>query len=157
MISKKEEILARIKELMENIKTTNTYDGYNYFNNNVGYVDRQYINITENDILNKPTNWIVINNESEEFEPLPGGNFENKLQIQIVGFTKADEDKPDLDTLMNTLQRDIFLSIMKDETLGNLCDYVMPVMIETVSEMVYPYGGFVFSFDITYSFFKSNI
>lgn len=157
MESKKEAILNQVETILKNIKRTNTFDNINYFSNDVGYVDRQYINITEDDILNKPNNWIILNNEGEEFSALPGGNFENKIKIQIVCFTKANEDSPNLDSIMNSLQRDIFLGIIKDETLGRLCDYVLPILIETVDDMIYPYGGFVFSMEITYAFNKSNI
>jgi len=156
-MSRKENILNRVEEVLRNIQTTNTYDGINFFNNDVGYVDRQYINITEDDILHKPNNWIILNNEGEDFEALPGGNFENKIKIQIVCFTKANENTPNLDSIMNSLQRDIFLAMIKDETLGKLCDYVLPILIETVDEMIYPYGGFVFSMIIVYAFNKSNI
>lgn len=155
--SKKEDILAAFEAVLESVKTTNTYDGENFYSNNVGYVDRQYINITEDDINDKPNNWVIINNEGEDFNAIVGGNFENNIKIQVVCFTKADENNKNLDTLMNSLQRDFFLAIMKDETLGKLCDYIMPLMVEVVDEMAYPYGGFVFSFDITYAFHKSNI
>ena len=157
MISKKEEILQNLELALKEINVLNSYDGTTNYENTVGYIDRQYINIQEDDIKTKPNNWVIINNEGESFDPIVGGSFENTLHVQIVGFIQASKDRPNLDTNMNSLQRDIFLAMMKDVTLGGKCDYIMPVNIETVDELMYPYGGFVISFDIVYTFFKNNI
>ena len=155
-IAKKELILQAIENIMNGIKKTNISTGTNKYNNDIGYVDRQYINIEEQDVIDKPNNWIIINNEGEEFNLLPGGNCENQLLIQIVGFVKASKEEPNLDTLMNNLQQDIMLAMMKDVTLQNTCDFLVPIRIQTVAEMVYPHGGFVITFDITYTFMKTE-
>lgn len=154
--AKKELILQAIERIMLDIKKTNISIGNSYYNTDVGYVDRQYINIEEDDVQNKPNNWIIINNEGEDFSVLPGGNCENNLLIQIVGFVKASKDEPNLDTLMNNLQQDIIVAMMKDVTLQGTCDFLIPVRIQTVAEMVYPHGGFVITFDITYTFMKTE-
>jgi len=155
-IAKKELILQAIERTMFGIKKTNISTGTNKYNTDVGYVDRQYINIEEQDVIDKPNNWIIINNEGEDFNLLPGGNCENQLLIQIVGFVKASQEEPNLDTLMNNLQQDIIVAMMKDVTLQNTCDFLVPIRIQTVAEMVYPHGGFVITFDITYTFMKTE-
>lgn len=155
-LPKKELILQAIEAAMNNIKKLNESFQGNFYRTDVGYVDRQYINIAEEDVQTKPNNWIIINNEGEQFNPLPGGMFENKLNVQIVGFVKASSEEPNLDSLMNSLQQDIVIAMMKDVTLGNNCDFIMPLQIQTVAEMVYPYGGFVITFDIDYSFMKTE-
>lgn len=153
----KEQILQAVDDLLNKIVEGENIDDTNVYASTVGYVDRNFINISENEIKNKPNNWLIINNEGEVFNPLPGGNFENELNLHIVGITKAGVIHENLDTAMNLLQRDIFLAMLKDETLGRLCDYVMPSLILTVDEMEHPYGGFAFYFKITYSFNKINI
>jgi hypothetical protein len=155
-IAKKELILQAIEQTMLGIQKANISIQNRYYNTDVGYVDRQYINITEDDVLSKPNNWIIINNEGEEFNLLPGGNCENTLLVQIVGFVKASKEEPNLDSLMNNLQQDIIIAMMKDVTLQDTCDFLIPVRIQTVSEMVYPHGGFVITFDITYTFMKTE-
>ena len=155
-IAKKELILRAVERIMADIKKTNISVGNNYYNTDVGYVDRQYINIEEEDVQKKPNNWIIVNNEGEDFGVLPGGNCENTLLIQIVGFVKASKEEPNLDSLMNNLQQDIIVAMMKDVTLQDTCDFLIPLRIQTVSEMVYPHGGFVITFDITYTFMKTE-
>ena len=155
-IAKKELILQAIERTMLGIQKANISIQNKYYNTDVGYVDRQYINITEDDVLSKPNNWIIINNEGEEFNLLPGGNCENTLLVQIVGFVKASKEEPNLDSLMNNLQQDIIIAMMKDVTLQDTCDFLIPVRIQTVSEMVCPHGGFVITFDITYTFMKTE-
>lgn len=148
--SKKEDILARIETRFINIrKTTFAYDDV-YYNNDVGYVDRQFINITPADIQNKGNNWIIINNQGEQHKPLVGGPFENRLKLQIIGFVKAEEDNINLDSLMNSLQKDIMVAILKDVELDGLCSYLVPVSTKTVDKMIYPYGGFVINLDVVY-------
>jgi len=155
-LAKKELILQEIENTMKSIKKTNESIGGNYYKTVVGYVDRQYINIEEEDVFSKPNNWVIINNEGEEFNLLPGGNCENTLFVQIVGFVKASKEEPNLDSLMNNLQQDIIVAMMKDVTLQNTCDFLKPIRIQTVSEMIYPHGGFVITFDITYTFMKTE-
>lgn len=155
-LAKKELILQAIENTMNSIKKTNESIGGNHYKTDVGYVDRQYINIEEKDVFDKPNNWVIINNEGEEFNLLPGGNCENTLFVQIVGFVKASKEEPNLDSLMNNLQQDIIVAMMKDVTLQNTCDFLKPIRIQTVSEMIYPHGGFVITFDITYTFMKTE-
>ena len=80
--SKKESILSELENIIKNIKTTNVAfideNGTDvYYNNDVGYVDRQFINITPNDIETKANNWIIINEKKHEWKALVGGEFEN--------------------------------------------------------------------------------
>lgn len=159
MTSKKEQILTQVKTVIETIIAGNTIPGNPSltYNNTVNWVDRQFINITPHDIETKPMPWVIVNNEGEEFEPHPGAHFENKIMVQIVGFVNATEDSPNLDTLMNSLQRDILSALLSDIQLNKLCDYIMPISIATVAEMIYPYGGFVLSVDITYTFNSVNL
>lgn len=155
-VSMKERILSHIATLMAGIKKNNvafedkaTGTKY-YYNNDVGYIDRQFENITQEQIQKNGYNWIVINEKSHKWEPLVGGGFENKLQIQIVGFVKADEKKDNLSTLMNSLQKDVFVAILKNVELNNLCSYLKPLSEYPVDNMIYPYGGVMMNFEIVY-------
>lgn len=158
-MSKKENILTQIKTVVESIITGNPVPGNPSltYENTVNWTDRQFINITPNDIETKPMPWVIVNNEGEEFEPHPGAHFENKIMVQIVGFVHATESSPNLDTLMNSLQRDILAALLSDIQLNHLCSFIMPVSIATVAEMIYPYGGFVLSIDINYTFNSVNL
>lgn len=148
--SKKEIILSKIEEVLSGIKTKNVaYDNY-YYNNDVGYVDRQYENITQDDIQKNGRNWIIINEKNHRWQALVGGGFENKLQIQIVAFTQVQKKNENLSTLMNSLQKDVFVAILKDVELNNLCSYIVPLSEYPVDNMIYPYGGIMMNFEITY-------
>lgn len=156
MPSKKELILAALETRVKQIITGNTIPGSaNVYENTVSYVDRQFVNITANELDTKEMPWIIINNEGEEFSGNPGSWFENTILAQIVGFVKATEDSPNLDTMMNSLQRDILLGLLSDITLGSTCDFILPRGIITVPEMIWPYGGFILTLDITYIMNKS--
>jgi hypothetical protein len=159
MSSKKELILQRLELVMKKIIAGNPLESNPtiVFENSVSYTDRQYINVTSEDINNKPMPWIIINNEGEDFKPYPSANFDNTLHIQIVGFVKATEQDENLDTLMNSLQRDILVAMLDDVELGNLCNYLVPRSVITVPSMIYPYGGFVIRFDIEYNFNGTNL
>ncbi len=148
--SKKELILGRIETRINEIKRTNVaYDEVAY-ENDVGYVDRQFNNITQKDIVEHGHNWVVMNEIQEDWKPLVGGPFENKIQLQIVVFTQALQPGDNLGTIMNSLQKDIMLAMLKDVELDSLCSYLVPVSNRSVDNMIYPYGGFVMYFDITY-------
>lgn len=148
--SKKEMILDRIESRIRDIKTTNiAYNDVTY-NNDVGYVDRQFINITDSDIKQHGTNWVILNEIQEKWQALIGGQFENKIQLQIIGFVQVLQAGENLGTLINSLQKDIMLAMLKDVELDRLCSYLVPVSTRLVDNMISPYGGFVMYFDITY-------
>lgn len=154
--SKKETILAYIEKLMgtikkKNVAFTDKVTGVKYhYNNDVGYVDRQFENITQDDIKKNGYNWIIINEKSHKWQQLVGGGFENRLQIQIVGFVCVQKQGENLSTLMNSLQKDVFTAILKDVELGNMCSYIVPLSEYPVDNMIYPYGGVMMNFEIVY-------
>lgn len=148
--SKKELILDRIESRLREIKRTNIAYQDVHYSNDVGYVDRQFLNITEQDIKQHGTNWIVMNEIREDWNPLVGGPYENKLRLQMIGFVQALQKDEKLGTLMNSLQKDIMLAMIKDVELDRLCSYLVPVSNHIVDNMIYPYGGFAMYFDITY-------
>jgi len=153
MTTKKEDILSAIETAIRTIKKTTTVslDGEDYtYQNTISYVDRQFINVTENQIKTAQMPWCIINNEGEQFNTLVGGSMENKIILHIVGLVKADSNNENLDTLMNNLQKDIIVAILLDETLGGTCSYLYPLEVNTVDSMMYPYGGFVITFEVTY-------
>jgi hypothetical protein len=148
--SKKERILSRIETLMKGIKKSNiAYDDV-YYNNDVGYVDRQFHNITVDDIQRHGTNWIVINDLVDTFKPLVGGPYERNLNLQLIGFVQALQKTDNLGTLMNSLQKDMLIAMIKDVELNGLCSYLVPRSTNCVDNMIFPYGGFVIYVDITY-------
>lgn len=153
-LSKKEQILVRIEDIIKTIIAGNSPDGIpaHKYSNTIGYVDRQYQDIGLEEIENKPKPWIIINNEGEQFGALPSRNFENKIFVQIVGIVEANDSNKNLDTIMNTLQKDIMLAILNDVSLSSLASYIMPIDINVVSELIYPYGGFSMNFEVVYCF-----
>lgn len=152
--SKKELILKAIEQILLTVIAGNTPDGLpeHVFSNTIGYINRQYIDISLDDIENKEMPWVILNNEGEGFRANPSRNFENKIYVQIVGFVKATEAEENLDTLMNSLQKDIMLAILNDVSLLGTADYIMPIDIQTVDEMIHPYGGFAMNFEVVYVF-----
>jgi len=158
-ISKKEAILLELETTLKKIIKGNPVPGFPtiLFENTVSYVDRQYINITPNDLDTKEMPWLIINNEGEDFKPHVGGVFENTILVQVVGFVRSSEDSPNLDTLMNSLQRDILMALLNDIQLKKKCSYIMPTGIVTVPEMIYPFGGFVIPLEIVYTFSAVNM
>lgn len=148
--SKKEQILDIIEQKMHGIKRKNIAYGDVHYNNDTGYVDRQYINITPEDIQKNGVNWIIINENNHEWNPLVGGQFENKLSIEIVAFTQVLNKKENLSTKMNSLQKDISVAILRDVELNNMCSYIVPISDSPVTDMIYPYGGIILRFDIIY-------
>lgn len=148
--SKKEMILDRVESRIRAIKSTNIAYNDVYYNNDVGYVDRQFVNISEKDIHQHGTNWVIINEVQEKWQALIGGQFENKIQLQIIGFVQVLQEGENLGTLINSLQKDIMLAMLKDVELDRLCSYLVPVSTRLVDNMISPYGGFVMYFDITY-------
>jgi hypothetical protein len=158
-MSKKELIMNAVENAMANIIEGNPcgIDPTIVYENTVGYIDRQYINISPDDITNKPMPWIIINNEGEDFHPLPSANFEATVFIHIACFVKATSEDTNLDSLMNSLQRDVVIAMITDETLGGTCAYLMPRGISTVPKLIYPYGGFVATFEIQYTFSGTNL
>jgi len=159
LISKKEIILLALEKSIKTIKlgeSPKKYPMYKYCNT-VTYVDRQYLSIDPNEVVNAPKPWILINNMGEDFKLLPSKLFENKIHVDIVGFVECEKDGVNLDSLMNSLQRDIFAAILSDETLNQTASYVVPISIQTVPIMINPYGGFVMMIDIVYVFSGLNI
>ncbi len=150
-ISRKEEILSIIEKKMHEIKRKNIAYADVHYANDVGYVDRQFLNITPDDIKRNGVNWIIINENNHEWKPLVGGQFENKLAIEIVAFTQVLNKNENLSTKMNSLQKDIMLAILKDVELDSKCSYIVPVSDSPVTDMIYPYGGVVIRFNITYT------
>lgn len=150
MESKKEKILNEIELRIKEIKETNIAYNEVYYQNDIGYVDRQYLNITQQDIEKNGVNWVVINELKEEWQPLVGGSFENKILIQIVAFTQVLSPSENLSSKMNSLQKDIMLAILKDVELNNMCSYIVPVSNTIVDNLLYPYGGFSMQFEVTY-------
>lgn len=149
--SKKELILKAIQVQFETIKKNLYLESVDYtYQNDISYIDRQYITIQLSDIDSKPKPWVIINNNGETFGPLVGKKFENIIHIDIIGFVTADENNPDLDTIMNILQKDLIIAMLTNETLSGLCDYIRITAIETVPEMIYPHGGFAIPIEITY-------
>lgn len=149
--SRKEQILDKIEARMNGIKKANiAYDDV-YYQNDVGYVDRQFFNITTEEVKSHPSNWVVINEIKEEYKALIGGSWENKIQLQIIGFVRALQPQDKLGTLMNSLQKDIKLAMLKDVELDRMCDWLVPVSNHIVDNLIYPYGGTVIYFDITYT------
>jgi len=157
--SKKEAILLKLQSVIANIvidnkpSETSTY----VFENTVSYVDRQYIGLTIEEIQNAKKPWILINNEGEQLTALPSKNFESKIFIQIVGFVEAKSDDQNLDSLLNSLQKDVMVAIIEDVELGGLCSYLVPRDIYTVDELIWPYGGFVLNLEIDYMFSGTNL
>ena len=86
----------------------------------------------------------------EDFKPLIGGPYEVTVRVQIIGFVQALPTTPDLATLINSLQKDVMIAMIKDVELDRLCSYLVPVSTRLVDNMKFPYGGFVSYFDITY-------
>lgn len=156
--SKKETILARLETILGAIISGNTEPKTGYvYNHTVSYVDRQYLVFDMAQVESKPKPWIILNNNGESFGNLPGKNFENTILIDVIGFISADEDNPNLDTLMNSLQKDIIVAILSDDNLSGLCGYIVVRSIETVPEMVYPHGGFAIQIEIVYNFMGLNL
>jgi len=148
--SKKEQIFARIEQRIRGIDNEKiAYDEVKY-NNTVGYVDRQFVNIQDSDIKKHGTTWVIINEMKEDFKPLIGGSYEVTVRVQIIGFVQALPTTPDLATLINSLQKDVMIAMIKDVELDRLCSYLVPVSTRLVDNMKFPYGGFVSYFDITY-------
>ena len=159
MPSKKELILVRIEEVMKSIVAGNhpplepTYT----YENTVGFVDRQYVNPTIDEIIAKDRPWILVNNEGEEIKPFPTKHFESTILLQLIGFVKLQSDTDRLDTLMNSLQRDIFVAMLSDVSLGGLCTYLIPRSVYVVQELISPHGGFVLNLDVKYNFKNVNL
>jgi len=157
--SKKEQILKALENTLLAIiigdkpSSSSVY----VYENTISYLNRQYLAITPEDIENKPKPWIVLNNNGESFEPYPSEKFDNNLMISIACFVQATESSPNLDSLMNSLQKDIIIAILSDRRLGGLATSMTPRTILTVDELIYPFGGFVINLDITYGFMGINL
>jgi hypothetical protein len=151
--SRKEIIIAAIEARLKTILLGNVdpKSGYVY-ENTVTYVDRQYQIFELEDIANHPKPWIIVNNNGERFGPLPGKKFENAIMLDVIGFVSVDETHPNLDTAMNSLQKDIIIAMLSDDNLSGLAAYVLLLSVETVSEMIWPHGGFAIQVEVTYHF-----
>lgn len=154
MASRKETILTAICTRIGQIITGNWADpGHTYkFVNTVSYVDRQYLQFETEDVKTHPMPWVIVNNDGEMFKPLPSRRFENEILVSIVGFVVVDDTTPDLDTSMNSLQKDIMIALLTDPSIADTCAYIMPTEIQTVDEMIWPFGGFVIGLKIVYTF-----
>lgn len=151
--SRKETILNTIEDRLKTIIKGNAEPKSGYlYENTVTYVDRQFLVFDLEDIENHPKPWIILNNNGEEFGPLPGKKFENKILLDIVGFVSADESNPNLDTMMNSLQKDIVVAMLSDDNLSGLADYIVIQSVETVPEMIWPHGGFAIQAEVVYHF-----
>lgn len=157
--SKKEAILKFLEEkLLAIIAGDNPIPSSTYvYENTVQYLNRQYLAVTPEDMDIKPKPWLILNNDGEQFEAFPSEKFNNTLMISIIGFVQASESSPNLDSLMNSLQKDIIVAILSDRRLSGLAASMTPRAILTVDELFYPYGGFVIKLDITYSFIGLNL
>jgi len=152
--SKKEQILQKIEDIIKSIVAGTSPDTIpaHVYSNTVAYVDRQYQDVSMEDIESKPKPWVILNNEGEQFGALPSRNFENKIYVQIIGIVEANESNKNLDSLMNSLQKDIMLAILNDVSLSGLASYVLPIDIQVVNEMIWPFGAFSFNLEVIYCF-----
>jgi len=151
--SRKELILNAIEAKLAMIVSGNTeVKSGHVYQHTVSYVDRQYLVFDSDMIESHPKPWVILNNNGEIFGPLPGKKFENTIQLDVVAFISADESNPNLDTLMNSLQKDLVIAMLTDDNLSGLCDWITLLKIETVPEMIWPHGGFAISFEVTYHF-----
>lgn len=159
MNSKKEIILDKIETIFKAIKKGNkpTLTSLHTYENTVAFVDRQYVNPTVAEIQSKAMPWVLVNNEGEELKPFPGGHFESRMLLQIVGFVKVTKSTDKLDTMMNSLQRDLLVAMLTDVSLAGLCSYLIPQSVFTVQELIQPYGGFVLNLDVVYNFDGTNL
>ena len=144
--AKKELVLAALEARLKTIIAGADY------NNTVSYVDRQLFQFEEEQVAEHPKPWIIINNDREQFNPLPGMHFQNVLSIDLVAFVNADDANPNLDTVMNNMQKDIIVALLSDPTLNGTCSQIVPQDIFVSDEMVYPDGAFIISIAITYTF-----
>jgi hypothetical protein len=157
--SKKENILNKLELIIRNIVIGNkpSESSDKVFENTISFVDRQYIGVSMADVENSKMPWVLINNEGETLKGRPSKNFDSQLFIQIIGFVKAENSDQNLDSLLNSLQRDIMVAILEDESLGGVCSYLIPREIYVVDELVWPFGGFVLNLEIEYSFSGTNL
>lgn len=151
--SRKEQILAAIEAKLKTIVAGNAEPKSGYiYQNTVSYVDRQYLVFDLDEVEKSPKPWIILNNNGEQFGNLPGKKFENTILIDVIAFISADESNPNLDTLMNSLQKDIVVAMLSDDNLSGIADYIVVRTIETVPEMIYPHGGFAIPMEVVYHF-----
>lgn len=159
MNSKKELILVAVENAFKSIKKGSkpSPTSLHIYENTVAFVDRQYVNPTVAEIQSKSMPWVLVNNEGEELKPFPGGHFESRMLLQVVGFIKCTKTTDKLDTLMNSLQRDLLVAMLTDVSLAGLCSYLIPQSVYTVQELIQPYGGFVLNLDVIYNFSGTNL
>ena len=152
--SKKELIMKKLETVLASIIKGNSPDGIadHKYSSTVSYINRQYQQVTPDDIESKPKPWLILNNEGEHPKPIMSRNFESTIYFQIVGFVEEVEGGTNLDSLMNALQKDILLAILNDVSLGGICGYIVPTDIQTVKEMIFPFGGFSMNFECVYTF-----
>ena len=145
-MSKKDIILEALENRIKNIRigdNVNLPSGDIYtYQNEIGYIDRQFINLTREQVETAPMPFVLINNYHEDIKTLIGFDMVHKVILDIVGFVKVKNDNEKLDTEMNKLQNDLLVAILLNGNLDNTCDFIVPVSITTVDEMIYPYGGF---------------
>jgi hypothetical protein len=151
--SKKEIILKQIEATLAGIIAGNTaYNSTYVYQNTISYVDRQYLNFEEEDVIAHPRPWLIVNNIGEVFNAFPSRVFENKILLEIVAFVETTNSDKNLDSIMNSLQKDVFVAILTDVELRGKCDYIMPLSCLTVTEMIAPFGAFVLKLEIVYKF-----
>ena len=143
---------ARLRTIIEGgTVVTHTYT------NTISYVDRQYYQFTEEDVLKQPMPWLILNCEGEDFSPQPSRRYDNTILYQMVGFVQATKESPNLDSMMNSLQKDILVAMLTDVNLSGLASWITIRGIVTVSEMIWPYGGFIISLEVNYSFTGASV
>lgn len=155
-LSVKEQISTSIVDKLKSIQRGSMVGTHTYLNS-VSYVDRQYFQFEEEQVKNNPMPWIILNCDGEDFSPQPSRRYDNTILYSIVGFVKASKDDPNLDTLMNDLQKDILVAILTDTNLSGLASWITIRQIQTVSEMIWPFGAFVISLEVNYSFIGTNM
>ena len=154
--SNKEAISKALVERLKAVIAGNTNGDHTYLNT-LNYVDRQFYQFTEEDVMKNPMPWMILNCDSEDFSPQPSRRYDNTINYTLIGFIQATKDNPDLDSLMNGLQKDILVAILTDTNLSGIASWITVRRIDTVSEMIWPYGGFVISLEVNYSFTGANV
>lgn len=152
----KEQISKALEARLKAVQSGSVNGTHTYINS-LNYVDRQYYNFTEEDVERNPMPWLILNCDSEKFGPLPSARYDNTIFYTLVGITKASKETPDLDSIMNSLQKDVLVAILTDTNLSGIASQVIVRSIDTVSEMIWPFGGFILSLEINYSFRGANV
>lgn len=151
ILSQKEKILQALETVLLSIRKGNIEPttGHEY-QFDITYTNRQYSVFEIDKIEEHPKPWVIINNNTEQFNHLTGKKFQNRMYLDIIAFISATEEFKDLDTLMNLLQVDLIIAMLTHETLSGLADLLIIKTIDTAEQMVYPHGGFSIAIEIEY-------